>query len=119
MKNDPYDAIQQVLERLDTGGEQSRAFAAEIAILKRVLTQRQPMAPPRRKIWVAAVTHGVSVVHAEAVADKVKAVKALAVHFRTQEGYHGPAELPGICDWMAAHDKCLGIDIFPCVLNLS
>jgi hypothetical protein len=119
MLNEVYDAVEQVLERLDTGGEQSRAFAGEIAMLKRVLDHRQPMTPVRRQVWVGAVSHKGTVVHATVVSDKTKAIKALAEYFRTQEGYHGPAELPGICSWMAEHDERLGIDLFPCGLDLG
>jgi len=32
-----YDAIEEVLQSLDVGGEQSRAFAEEIKILKKVI----------------------------------------------------------------------------------
>jgi len=53
------------------------------------------------------------VIHAVAVSDKVKAVAALAAYFRMQEGYRGPAELPGLCTWMAEQDPRLGIELFP------
>jgi len=74
-----------------------------------------------QQIWVAAVTHNGSVIHAVAVAvsDKVKAVAALAAYFRMQEGYRGPAELPGLCTWMAEQDPRLGIELFPGTLDLS
>jgi len=70
------------------------------------------MASVPKKLWVAAVTHRGDVVHAEAVAGKVKAVKALAKYLKTEEGYVGPAELPGICAWLAEHDERLGIELF-------
>jgi predicted Zn-ribbon and HTH transcriptional regulator len=69
------------------------------------------MATPKR-LWVAAVTHRGDVVHAEALAGKVKAVKALTKYLKTKEGYVGPAELPGICAWLAEHDERLGIVLF-------
>ena len=37
-----YEAIEEVLESLDVGGEQSRQFAEEIIILKNVIAQREP-----------------------------------------------------------------------------
>jgi len=37
MINQIYDAIEQVLKGIDVGGEQSRAFAKEIKILKNVI----------------------------------------------------------------------------------
>lgn len=37
-----YDAIEQVLQSLDVGGEQSRQFAEEIKILKNVIGYPEP-----------------------------------------------------------------------------
>ena len=37
-----YDAIEEVLHSLDVGGEQSRAFAGEINILKKVIGYPEP-----------------------------------------------------------------------------
>jgi hypothetical protein len=37
MLNRVYDAVEEVLESLDAGGEQSRAFADEIRTLKKIL----------------------------------------------------------------------------------
>ena len=128
MLNEAFDAIESVLEGLDVGGEQSRQFAEEIKLLRQVIGYPEAMSEnsaesQRRRmpkqIWVAAVTHKGSVIHAAAVSDKVKAVKALAAYFRTQEGYRGPAELPGLCTWMAEHDPCLGIELFPSTLDLG
>jgi hypothetical protein len=65
-----------------------------------------------KELWVAAVTHRGDVVHAEAVAGKVNAVKALAEYLKSEEGYVGPAELPGMCAWLAEYDDRLGIEIF-------
>jgi len=70
------------------------------------------MATVPKKLWVAAVTHRGNVVHAEAVVGKVKAVKALAEYLKTEEGYVGPAQLPGICAWLGEHDERLGIELF-------
>jgi hypothetical protein len=70
------------------------------------------MATVPKELWVAAVTHRGDVVHAVVVAGKVKAVKALAEYLKTEEGYVGPAELPGICAWLAEHDERLGIELF-------
>jgi len=71
------------------------------------------------KLWVAAVTSRGNVVYAVAVAGKDKAVKALAEYFKTEEGYAGPAELPGICAWLAEYDEHLGIEIFAASLNIA
>jgi len=37
-----YEAIEEVLESLDVGGEQSRAFAEEIKILKKLIGYPEP-----------------------------------------------------------------------------
>lgn len=42
MINKIYDAIEQVLETLDVGGEQSRQFAEEIKILRNVIGYPEP-----------------------------------------------------------------------------
>lgn len=42
MLNAVYDAIEAILESLDTGGEQSLAFAEEIRMLKEVLSYPEP-----------------------------------------------------------------------------
>ena len=128
MLNEALNAIESVLKGLDVGGEQSRQFAEEIQLLRQVIGYPETMSEnsdesQRRKIpkqiWVAAVTHKGSVIHATAVSDKVKAVEALIAYFKAEEGYRGPAELPGLCAWMAEQDPCLGIDLFPSTLDLG
>ena len=42
MLNRLYDAIEQVLESIDVGGEQSRQFSEEIKILREVIGYPQP-----------------------------------------------------------------------------
>ena len=42
MLNEVYDTIEAILESLDAGGEQSRAFAEEIKMLKDVLGCPEP-----------------------------------------------------------------------------
>ena len=42
MLNKLYDAIEQVLESIDVGGEQSRQFAEEIKILREVVGYPEP-----------------------------------------------------------------------------
>ncbi len=71
------------------------------------------------KLWIAAVTSQGDIVHAQAVTSKDKAVKALAEYFKTEDGYVGPAELPGICAWLAEYDEHLGIEIFAASLNTA
>jgi len=43
MLNKVYEAIEEVLESLDVGGEQSRQFAEEIRILRRVIGYPKPV----------------------------------------------------------------------------
>ena len=43
MLNKIYDAIEEVLETIDVGGEQSRQFAGEIKILKEVIGYPEPI----------------------------------------------------------------------------
>jgi len=43
MLESAYDAIKEVLESLDVGGEQSRQFAEEIKILRDVISHREPV----------------------------------------------------------------------------
>ena len=43
MLESAYDAIKEVLESLDVGGEQSRQFAEEIRILRDVIGHREPV----------------------------------------------------------------------------
>ena len=42
MLNEVYDTIEAILEGLDIGGEQSRAFAEEIKMLKDLLSYPEP-----------------------------------------------------------------------------
>jgi hypothetical protein len=42
MLNEVYDTIEAILESLDAGGEQSRAFADEIQMLKNLLGYSEP-----------------------------------------------------------------------------
>ena len=42
MLNEVYDTVETILESLDTGGEQSRAFADEIQMLKELLGYPEP-----------------------------------------------------------------------------
>jgi len=43
MLNEVYDTIEAILESLDAGGEQSRAFAEEIKMLKEILGYPEPV----------------------------------------------------------------------------
>ena len=42
MLNKLYEAIEEVLDSIDVGGEQSRQFAGEIKILREVIGYPQP-----------------------------------------------------------------------------
>jgi len=44
MLNELYDTVEAILEGLDAGGEQSRAFAEEIKMLKDILGYPEPAA---------------------------------------------------------------------------
>ena len=97
---------------VDKPSDQQRSLCAVCEEAYSWGVQHGCMTATPKKLWVAAVTHRGDVVHAEAVAGKVKAVKALAKHLKTEEGYVGPAELPAICAWLAEHDERLGIELF-------
>jgi len=66
----------------------------------------------QKTIWVMAVTDRGMVVHAKAFGRKRQAVHGVAAYLKTKEGCVGPADLPGICAWLAEHDERLGIELF-------
>lgn len=106
------EATKVVAVSVDKRSEQRRSLCAVCDEAYSWGVQHGGMRSTPKKLWVAAVTRRGDVVHAEAVPGKVKAVKALAEYLRTEEGYAGPAELPGICAWLAEHDERLGIELF-------
>jgi len=106
------EATKVVAVSVDKPSDQQRSLCAACEEAYSWGVQHGCMMATPKKLWIAAVTHRGNVVHAEAVAAKVKAVKALAKHLRAEEGYVGPAELPGICAWLAEHDERLGIELF-------
>lgn len=106
------EATKIVAVSVDKPSDQRRSLCAVCDEAYSWGVQHGGMRPTPKKLWIAAVTHGGNVVHAEAVVGKVKAVRALAEYLKTEEGYVGPAELPGICAWLAEHDERLGIELF-------
>jgi len=72
-----------------------------------------------KKIWMLHVCDAGAAVHAGAFRNKRNAVRDLVVYLRDQEGYSGPEDLSGICDWLAEHNERLGVDIFPASMDLS
>lgn len=106
------EATKVMAVSVDKPSDQRRSLCAVCDEAYSWGVQHGGMRPTPKKLWVAAVTNRGDVVHAEAVAGKVKAVKALAEYLKTEEGYVGPAELPGICAWLAEHDERLGIELF-------
>ncbi|HOH65614.1 MAG: hypothetical protein RBS72_21545 [Sedimentisphaerales bacterium] len=106
------EATKVVAVSVDKRSDQRRSLCAVCDEAYSWGVQHGRMRATPKRLWIAAVTHRGDVVHAEAVAGKVKAVKALARYLKTEEGYVGPGELPGICAWLAEHDERLGIEIF-------
>ena len=113
------EAAKDVPVSVDRASDESRSLCAVCEEAYSWGVQHGRMTMTRKTVWIVAVTHRDDTVHAQVVESKLDAVKALAEYFRTQEGYHGPAELPGICDWMAQHVEHLGADIFAASLELS
>lgn len=105
-------ATNVVAVSVDKPSDQQRSLCAICEEAYSWGVQHGCMTATPKKLWIAAVTHRGDVVHAEAVAGRVKAVKALAKYLRAEEGYVGPAELPAICAWLAEHDERLGIELF-------
>jgi hypothetical protein len=105
-------ATNVVAVSVDQPSDQHRSLCAACEEAYSWGVQHGCMTTTPKKLWIAAVTHRGDVVHAEALAGKVKAVKALAEYLKTEEGYDGPADLPDICAWLAEHDERLGIEIF-------
>jgi len=72
-----------------------------------------------KKLWVLHVSNGVTAIHTGVFRNKQKAVIGLVQYMKNQEGYRGPGDLSGICDWIAEHNECLGLDIFPASVDLG
>jgi hypothetical protein len=125
-------ACRQVLDSLDVGGEQSRAFAEEIKILRDALiaapvvdddpecganSNEQELKGTdlsdvdAMKVWVLAVTDRGFIVHTKAFSSKQEAEKALFEYLRSYENYDGPDDLTKVCDWLAEHNERLSVDL--------
>jgi hypothetical protein len=72
-----------------------------------------------KAVWVLAVDYKGTIIHTKALGSMAKAVKALAEHLKTEEGYAGPADMRDICNWMAQHDDRLTASIIHALLDLS
>ena len=114
-----HESLREVRVSVNTPSDETRSLCEACKVAFDWGLQHGRLTAMPQQIWVAAVTHNGSVIHAVAVSDKVKAVAALAAYFRMQEGYRGPAELPGLCSWMPEQDPRLGIELFPGTLDLS
>ena len=126
------EACRQVLDSLDVGGEQSRAFAEEIQILKKALktepvVRHRPKCRPNSNeqglkdmdlsdvdamsVWVLVVADRGLIVHARAFSSRQGAEKALFEYVRCYENYDGPDDMAKVCDWLAEHDEGLSVDL--------
>jgi hypothetical protein len=113
------EAAKIVPVSVDKPSDQKRALCAVCEEVYSWGVQHGRIASVPRRVWVLHVTDGGTVVHAMAFRSRRKAVDGLVRYLREQEGYCGPEDLPGICDWMAEHKERLGADIFPASVDLS
>jgi len=107
------EAAKIVPVSVDKPSDQKRALCAACEEVYTWGVQHGRIASVPKKVWVLHVSDAGTVVHAAAFRNKRSAVRDLAAYLRDQEGYSGPDDLPGICDWMAEHKERLGADIFP------
>jgi len=126
------EACRQVLDSLNVGGEQSRAFAEEIQILKEALSAAPAvnhcpkcgansneqelkdmdlLDVDTMRVWVLAVADRGLIVHTKAFSSKQEAEKALFEYLRCYENYDGPDDITKVCDWLAEHDERLSVDL--------
>jgi hypothetical protein len=134
------EACRQVLDSLDVGGEQSRAFAEEIQILKNALKIAPVVkhCPKCRtssnkqglkemdlsdvdaiSVWVLVVADKGLIVHAKAFGSKQEAEKALFEYLRCYENYDGPDNITKVHDWLAEHNEQLSVDLCSTPVNPS
>ncbi len=113
------EATKIVPVSVDSPFDQKRALCAACEEVYTWGVQHGRITSTPKKVWVLHVTERESVVHAGVFRSKRKAVKDLAQYLRAQEDYHGPEDLPSICDWMAEYNERLGADIFPAPVDLS
>jgi len=106
------EAVKEVSVSVSKRSDQKRALCALCEEAYSWGVQHGRMAFATRKVWVVAVTDRGNAVYAKVVRSKSQAVKDLADYLRAHEDYSGPAELPGICSWLAEHDEHMGVDIF-------
>ena len=112
------EATKIVPVSVDRPSDQTRALCAACEEVYTWGVQHGQIMSTPKKAWVLHVTDRDSVVHAGVFRNKRKAMKDLARYLRAQEDYHGPEDLPSICDWMAEHNERLGADIFPAPVDL-
>jgi hypothetical protein len=111
------DAVGPVPVSVHKPSDQKRALCAACKHAYDWGVQHGQMTARPRRVWVLAVTDMGLVVHSGAFRTRSQAVQGLAQHLRTYEGYHGPAAMPSISDWLAGQAQDLGVDIFPAPLH--
>ena len=113
------EAIKVVPVSVDKPSDQQRALCAACEEVYTWGVQHGCFTSAPKKVWVLHVSEAGTVVHAGAFRNRRNAVRGLVAYLRTQEGYSGPEDLSGICNWLAEHNEHLGVDIFPACVDLS
>jgi hypothetical protein len=113
------EASKIVSVSVDRPSDQKRSLCAICEEAYSWGLQHGRLSSASKKIWVLHVTDGGAAVHARIFSNRRAAVEDLVGYFRSQEGYSGPVDLPGICDWMGEHNERLGVDIFPASVDLG
>lgn len=113
------EASKIVSVSVDRPSDQKRSLCAICKEAYSWGVQHGCMTSTPKRVWVLHVTDGGKVVHARIFSNRRAAVKDLVGYFRSQEGYRGPVDLPGISEWIAEHNERLGVDIFPASADLG
>ena len=104
---------------VDRASDQQRALCGACNEAYDWGVQHGRRTPKGKRVWVLAVSDRGLVVHSGAFRTRRRAVQGLAQYLRTYEGYHGPAAMPEISDWLAERAEGLGVDIFPAPLPVE
>ncbi len=107
------DAVRHVTMSVQKPSDQIRAVCTVCEEAYSWGVQHGRMQSMPKQVWVLVVTDSGTVIEAQVVHNQDEAVKSLSAYLRAHEGYEGPAEMPGICEWLAEHDEQFGVDIFP------
>ena len=113
------EAAKVVAVSVDKPSDQKRSLCAVCEEVFSWGVQHGRIASIPKEAWVLYVTGAGTAVHSGVFRCKRSAVRDLTVYLRDQEGYSGPEDLSGICDWLAEHDEHLGVDIFAAPVDLS